>query len=546
MARLFDRSASEYLKYDGNPLSSLPFTVHSRFKHGVTNPTGNECIVSIGLSTSGSAYFFVMMDTSGYIWIWDRQSGAEYRTAVDVADGNYHAVTVTVETTGSPETTVIVYIDGVYIGENSNAGSSSVASWNQVGIGALANDDMSPGNPANNYDGDIADTAIWDVILTSTEITIFENPVSPEFVRLQSIIADWDLIRGLNDRVGGYNLTASGTTVSTHPRIIMPYSPRFISVPSIVVGDLSVDVNDSVSLDENIDRILVNLVSVNDTLNITENILALMDNLIVDINDSVVLTENIDKVLESFIVVDDSVSITESIAEVLENLISVNDPLNINESILLSVDLDIDVNETLNISENITITLSGLILNINIFDTLNITENISTIIGDLVVDINESITLNENISVETLLFPNVYDTIAITEFVDIDELIALNVFDSITLVEFLDLGISVLEISVNDITNIAENITIEVAFTLNVYDSINLTENISSTMSDSVIDVYENIAIGEYAKVNNICLIGVNDAISIAENIDITTILVRGEIFTAFSATKPDIAFVGV
>jgi hypothetical protein len=51
---------------------------------------------------------------------------------------------------------------------------------------------------------------------------------SPLFVRPQSLVAYWPLIRDNdNDIVGGYDMTAYNTpTVAAHPPVIYPVSPH--------------------------------------------------------------------------------------------------------------------------------------------------------------------------------------------------------------------------------------------------------------------------------------------------------------------------------
>jgi len=80
-------------------------------------------------------------------------------------------------------------------------------------------------SPHSPLSGHIAEAAIWNVALTDVEVAILAAGYSPLFVRPQSLLAYWPLIRGLNDKVGGYSLTASGTVVSVHPRIIYPAMP---------------------------------------------------------------------------------------------------------------------------------------------------------------------------------------------------------------------------------------------------------------------------------------------------------------------------------
>jgi len=74
----------------------------------------------------------------------------------------------------------------------------------------------------------LAEAGLWDAALTDAEVAILGVGYSPLFVRPQSLVAYWPLVRDAKDRVGGYDLTAGGgPVVAAHPRIIYP-SPQFV------------------------------------------------------------------------------------------------------------------------------------------------------------------------------------------------------------------------------------------------------------------------------------------------------------------------------
>jgi len=105
-------------------------------------------------------------------------------------------------------------------------------------VGAMANHDITAigsardSTPGAYTSGHIAEAAIWDLtnwgVNDAGREVAFEKAIAsmakgftPAHFPL-GLKAYWPLIRGLNDRVGGYNLTANGTTISAHPRIIQP------------------------------------------------------------------------------------------------------------------------------------------------------------------------------------------------------------------------------------------------------------------------------------------------------------------------------------
>lgn len=104
----------------------------------------------------------------------------------------------------------------------------AVANLDKTAIGILPR-----ATPAQAASGEIAevgvyDLSVWPGATDSDKADEFERMLpslaggySPLCYPL-GLIAYWPLIRGLKDKVGGYNLTADGTVISAHPRIILP------------------------------------------------------------------------------------------------------------------------------------------------------------------------------------------------------------------------------------------------------------------------------------------------------------------------------------
>ena len=113
--------------------------------------------------------------------------------------------------------------------------------------------------------GSIAEPAVWNVVLTDAEVAILGAGFSPLFVRPQNLVFYPDLIRGLNDKVGGLTLTANGTVVSAHPPIIYPAN---VKVGIVVPGGaaLFASIADTVGITDTI------VPKVGNTRNITDNI----------------------------------------------------------------------------------------------------------------------------------------------------------------------------------------------------------------------------------------------------------------------------------
>lgn len=96
---------------------------------------------------------------------------------------------------------------------------------------------------ATPLDGQVAEAAVWTVALTTAEIALLADGLSPLFVRPQSLAFYAPLFGRAGaggeeeDWVGGAPLTATGSpTVTDHPRIIYPRRRSMIFVPAAVSG----------------------------------------------------------------------------------------------------------------------------------------------------------------------------------------------------------------------------------------------------------------------------------------------------------------------
>ena len=110
-----------------------------------------------------------------------------------------------------------------------------------VGIAITNTDPYVIGNRGNdnlrNFDGYIAEFAIYDRILTQAEITILSRGYSPSFIPA-SLVSYHPLIREPIDRRGAVG-TISGATAVAHPRIIYPASRNSIPFATAAAGGAS-------------------------------------------------------------------------------------------------------------------------------------------------------------------------------------------------------------------------------------------------------------------------------------------------------------------
>ncbi len=225
MARLFDDGSSEYLEIDQAVVTAVPFSFVAWFNSNDAAAYQSLVMVCDKSRTNHSHALELRGGDGG-----DPVRASSYDGGYDFADTSsgysintwHHAAGVWAATNDRA-----VYIDGGSKGTDSdNAAPSGI---DRTSIGRFGDD-----SPGTYMSGRIAEAAIWNVALTDAEVLSLAKGFSPLFVHPQNLVAYWPLIRDLNDRVGGYTMVASGTTVSAHvPKIINP-APPFIPFPSAV------------------------------------------------------------------------------------------------------------------------------------------------------------------------------------------------------------------------------------------------------------------------------------------------------------------------
>ena len=227
MSRLFDDASNEYLYVNQAVITAYPIGMACWYKldaHHTSGATFMWCgdkdvadyFIALGSLTAGNllraasnkygaaAVKYAVTSTNYTLNTW------EHAAAIFLGVSERHA-----------------YINGGNKGSDTGT-VGAMANHDRVGIGSSR--DSSPGAYVS---GEIAEAAIWDLtnwgVNDATRETNFEKAIAsmakgytPAHFPL-GLKAYWPLVRSLNDKVGGYNLTASGTIVSAHPRVIMPH-----------------------------------------------------------------------------------------------------------------------------------------------------------------------------------------------------------------------------------------------------------------------------------------------------------------------------------
>jgi len=224
MSRLFDDAQSEYLEVaQAGP--GYPFVMACWYNQEVGGPD-YSCLMSIGDASEDTDWFRLIAYPTQVVYIQAADTGAARSavTSTSFTEGVWcHVCTLLVSATDRR-----IWLDGGGFGNDNE--NCTPAGLDRTAIGRFVRQ-----NPGNYAGGMIAEASIWDLsdwpgATASDKANNFEKILpslvkgfSPLFYPL-GLIAYWDLVRGLSSKVGQADLTASGTIVAPHPRIILPWS----------------------------------------------------------------------------------------------------------------------------------------------------------------------------------------------------------------------------------------------------------------------------------------------------------------------------------
>lgn len=120
-----------------------------------------------------------------------------------------------------------VYLNGVNVGNDTTSATPSGIS--NVNIGAT----LSSGTPIKDFNGALAECAIWNVALTDAEMAMLADAFPPNQIRPNNLVFYSPLVRGLQNWIGGTNLTNNSGTVFAHPRMFHSSSTIYSQIDSV-------------------------------------------------------------------------------------------------------------------------------------------------------------------------------------------------------------------------------------------------------------------------------------------------------------------------
>ena len=226
MARLFDNANTDWLYVLQAVIASFPFAVVCWGNPDQIGITHN--LMTIGDKDNDTNYHRLVIASSNLIYMNSNSStaGGTAITSTSVSINTWHHFAGIV----ASATDRRVFLDGG--GKGTQASAVTPLALDRTTIGVLGRQSLT-----QYFSGMIAEMAVWDLTnwpgaTGADKADNFEKILPSLVVGFSPIhfplglVAYWPLIRGLNDKVGGYNLTADGPTVSDHPRIILPHGPQ--------------------------------------------------------------------------------------------------------------------------------------------------------------------------------------------------------------------------------------------------------------------------------------------------------------------------------
>lgn len=226
MARNF--TSTSYLEIAGTAVTSgPPMTWFCWFK-----PNGDgvsDKLMSIAKVSEATRFFVIQTrgDVAGDpLQMWTRGGGSN-------VDDTSNSINFNVWNSACGRWTSTTARDVILNGDFANKGSSTAAgdpgAMDTTSIGRIGDS-----SPSTSDDVDIAEAAMWNVVLDDAEVAALAVGYSPDHIRPQSRAGHWRIF-GRNspetDLIVPNNLVVTGTAaVVPHPRIIYPKRKVYVGV----------------------------------------------------------------------------------------------------------------------------------------------------------------------------------------------------------------------------------------------------------------------------------------------------------------------------
>ena len=222
MARLFDDGSLESLSIAQAVASGTPMSMAAWVRSD--EGAADQYVIQIADSGSADNYFGINLDTN---------AGAPTRVRAVINDGTFDFA----ETTANWSTNTWHHVTAVFANATSRAAyldggnkGTDASSRSPAGLDTTIIGYSADSTPVDPFSGRIAEVGVWNVALTDADVAQLAAGYSPLFVRPESLVAYYSLIRDEDqDRVGGYDLTPNNTpSIAAHPAVYYPCAQSIV------------------------------------------------------------------------------------------------------------------------------------------------------------------------------------------------------------------------------------------------------------------------------------------------------------------------------
>jgi hypothetical protein len=178
-----------------------------------TTIIANSCLVSVQETTAANGGWLLRVDGTTHARLMD-YDGTTIVDTISVASfsvGTWAHVAGTCDGTAS-----YLYLNGVQSAAGTPLSRASLTTP-QTYVGGAAT-----GAIAFPWNGDLAEVALWNVVLTPTEVAQLAAGKSAALVQAGALVAYYKILGTTSpepDEKGGTALTVTGATAATHPPI---------------------------------------------------------------------------------------------------------------------------------------------------------------------------------------------------------------------------------------------------------------------------------------------------------------------------------------
>lgn len=229
MARNFN-GTSDDLTLGSAVLSALPCTLAGWCRSALTADA--DTLISIGSSSTDTPFIQILIAQT-IVQAQSRDDAGQLDNSCSGTHGwsanTWHHIAGTFAASARE-----VFGDGSSI-KSTATPSQGAFTLNQTGLGVTFRT-----GKTNHVDGDLAECAVWNVILSNAEIVAHAAGLSAALIRPWALVGYWKVLGRSSPEVeylsGANSMTVAGATVAEHPRIIYPSAPQIITAPA-AAGD---------------------------------------------------------------------------------------------------------------------------------------------------------------------------------------------------------------------------------------------------------------------------------------------------------------------